>query len=81
MLQYCNAYSCAVNKSKEEVVVNLIQNAPIIGADGNFSGSEAHVVASVVLRPNVAQQLAKDLTELVADLIEQSNEDGLPSED
>lgn len=66
MMQYCNAYSCATNKKADEIVINLSQRYPDIQPNGNVTGDNIEILASVVLRSDMAKKLAQDLLEILS---------------
>lgn len=68
MMQYCNAYSCATNKKDDEVVINLSQRYPDIQPNGEVTRDNIEILASVVLRSDLAKKLAQDLLQIVSSL-------------
>ena len=66
MMQYCNAYSCATNKKADEVVINLSQRYPDIQPNGEVTRDNIEILASIVLRSDMAKKLAQDLLEILS---------------
>ena len=66
MMQYCNAYSCATNKKADEVGINLSQRYPDIQPNGEVTRDNIEILASIVLRSDMAKKLAQDLLEILS---------------
>lgn len=64
MLQYTNAFSCALDQEKEEVIINFIQNSPVFDIEGNMAEVKSEEVISLVMRKAIVDKLIAALCEI-----------------
>lgn len=68
MYLYSNAARCACNAAAKEFTLQLLQNSPSYDADGTLLDvMEQEVLASVVMPPEYARQLAQMIIKSIDD--------------
>lgn len=74
MLQYVNSFACTVNDNSKNLVINFVQNEPIIpDEDGCPMSIEAHKIISLIMEEDCAKNLANTLAHFY--LTDSSNTD------
>ncbi len=62
MLQYVNSFACTANETKKNIVINLIQNEPIIPDDDEEEiTSIPNEIASIIMDEDCARSLAESI--------------------
>ncbi len=67
MLQFTNGFSCAMDKQKEELMINFIQQIPEIGDDGKTENVRIEEVINLVMGKVMAQNLLEALSEILSE--------------
>ena len=67
MLQFTNGFSCAMEKQKEELMINFIQQIPEIGDDGKTENVRIEEVINLVMGKVMAQNLLEALSEILSE--------------
>ena len=65
MLQYSNAFSCAINHTDKEIILNFIQKVPVVEQSGEIRQVSQETVSSLILQPSVARGLAETILSLL----------------
>lgn len=67
MLQYTNGFSCAIDPTREEVIINYTQQAPIFDEDGNVTKVKVEEVIGLAMGRGMAENLVEALNGLLND--------------
>ncbi len=67
MQQYTNGFTCAMDQKKEEIVLNFLQQIPMIGEDGKVENMQVEEVVKLVMGKALAQNLLDTLTEMLTE--------------
>lgn len=78
MNQYVNAFDCAINPSREEVVILWKQNYPVFSSEHPSNPKvETEKVCSIVMNADIARSLVDVLSEMLKAESENKETEGL----
>lgn len=64
MLQYTNGFSCAMDQEEEEIIINFVQQSPVLDDEGKVKEVKSEEVISLVMRKALVEKLLETLCEM-----------------
>lgn len=71
MYQYTNGFICAIEKSKNEVIIKFLQRFPDMYSSEDEEEIESIEVANVIMKKDAALKLSNSIKELCEENIEE----------